>query len=332
MIKKTFLLTGFLCVSTLLAGCKHQADKVTVAVGPAVSATEQLSYQVLQNYGIKQESLNLRQAPFAEALAGVEEGDISLSLGLLGLPAAEVERLQAATGDVKLVSLSDKVIEQLEQQTGYQRFIIPKGSYKFIEEDVPTVAAFAVLMANTQTINDEMGYQLAKVMYEQAPELNHAQAPFMTLEHALNGGEQLPIHPGAKRFYEEQGLTVSLPVAELGQVSSKSEYLVGTGSDGGDYYSLGEELTQQWSQSIPGTNFTNLKSHASLENLTNLETNKLDVGMTVHVAAADALAGRGHFAEKAVDNIAFIGQLYPEVFQAVTRSHYAINGFDDLPH
>lgn len=330
MIKKPFLLTALVCLSTLLAGCEHQTDKITVAVGPAVSATEQLSHQILQNYGIKLDALNLRQERFVDALDGVEEGDIDLSLGLLGLPAEGIERLQAATGDVKLLGLSDEVIAQLEQQTGYRRFVIPKGSYKFVEQDVLTVAAFAVLMANTQTINDEMGYQLAKTMYEQAPELNHAQARFMTLENALKGGEQLPIHPGAKRFYEEQGLTVNLPVAELGKVSSKSEYLVGTGSNGGDYYSLGNELTQQWSQSIPGTSFTNLKSQASLENLANLNDNKLDLGMTVQVAAIDALAGRGHFAEKTITNIAFIGQLYPEVFQAVTRSHYPLNAFDDL--
>ena len=54
------------------------------------------------------------------------------------------------------------------------------------------------------------------------------------------------------------------------------------------------------------------------------------VTMTVQVAAIDALAGRGHFAEKTITNIAFIGQLYPEVFQAVTRSHYPLNAFDDL--
>lgn len=330
MIKKPLLLTVLLSLGTALVGCEHQADQMTLAVGPAASATEQLSHQILQSYGIEQELLHLRQDRFVDALEGVEEGNIDVSLSLLGLPAAGIERLQAATGDVKLLGLSDEVIEQLEQQTDYRRFMIPKGSYKFVEEDVPTVAAFAVLMANTQTINDEMGYQLAKVMYEQATELKHAQAQFMTLDNALNGSEQLTIHPGAKRFYEEQGLTVSLTVAELGKVSSKSDYLVGSGSNGGDYYSLGKELTQQWSQHIPGANFTNLESHASFENLTNLEENKLDLGMAVHVAAADAMAGREQFANQSVDNAAFIGQIYPEVFQAITRSHYGINSFDDL--
>ena len=100
------------------------------------------------------------------------------------------------------------------------------------------------LMGNTDTIDEELGYQLAKIMVENASENTHDQAKQMTLENALRGAEGLLIHPGAKRYYEEQGLTVDNEVAELtaNESNRKSEFILGTGSQGGTYYPLGGEM------------------------------------------------------------------------------------------
>src|SRR5699024_10176756 len=119
------------------------------------------------------------------------------------------------TGDVVMLSLSDEAIEEVEANSDYKRYTIPQDSYEFLDSDVETIAAYAILMANTDTIDEELGYELARIMVESAEEVTHAQAAEMTLENALNGAEGLPIHPGAKRYYEEQGLTVDNPVAEL---------------------------------------------------------------------------------------------------------------------
>src|SRR5690625_5903624 len=45
---------------------------------------------------------------------------------------------------------------------------------------------------------------LAKSMIENADENTHAQAEQITLDNALNGAEDLPMHPGAAKYYEEQ--------------------------------------------------------------------------------------------------------------------------------
>src|SRR5699024_601135 len=133
----------------------------------------------------------------------------------------------------KMINLTDEAIEYMEENSGYLRYTISADAYDFLEEDVETVTAYAILMANTDTIDEETGYELAKSMVENADENTHAQSEHMTLENALAGAEDLPIHPGAKRYYEEQGLTVDNPVADISASETSGDLILGTGSQGG---------------------------------------------------------------------------------------------------
>src|SRR5690606_37369839 len=184
----------------------------------------------------------------------------------------------------------------------------------------------------TDTIDEELGYELAKSMIENASENTHAQAKHMILENALNGSEGLLIHPGAKKYYEEQGLTVYNEVAELTATPAdrKSELTLGTGSQGGTYYPLGGEMANLWNKYIDGINVTNMETGASVENLSSISQGQMDLGMTVHVPALNALNGKADFKDNPVKNAAFIGHIYPEVVQIVTREKTKINSFDDV--
>ncbi|MBO1519486.1 TAXI family TRAP transporter solute-binding subunit [Oceanisphaera pacifica] len=324
-------LSAFIFILLGLSGCDTPNNNINIALGPDASTTQQLSQQVLNSYGVNNDDYNAHFLPFDKALKGLQDGSIDISMSFLGLPTNGIKSLQAATGDVTLLSLPEEVIADIEQHSDYQRFTIPTSSYQFLTKEVSTLTAYAVLMANTQTINDQMGYQLARIMYNAtlAP-LPHAQSHFLSLKYALDGGSHLPIHPGAKRFYEEQGLTVTLPVAQLSAAGAKQEFIFGTGSQGGTYYPLGGELTTRWNEQLPSVNFTNVATQASIENLHSLREGKMDLGMTVNVSAVNALQGKGAFAEQAVENIAFIGQLYPEVFQVVTRKRGDLSSFADI--
>ncbi|WP_252108219.1 MULTISPECIES: TAXI family TRAP transporter solute-binding subunit [unclassified Halomonas] len=314
----------------LLAGCGDESKKPNIAIGPPASTTQGVSQLLFDAYGIGSDKYNTYQEGFGAALDGVQDGNIDISIGILGLPSGSIENLQASSGDVHLMSLSDAAIDYIESNSAYRRFTIPAGSYDFQDEDVETITAYAVLVGNTHTIDEELGYELARLMYEHAEENTHAQSTFMTLENALNGAEGLPIHPGAKRYYEEQGLTVDNPVATLDDISPKSEYVLGTGSQGGTYYPLGGEMATIWNRYLDGQNFTNIETGASIENLVSIRDDRMDLGMTVHAPAQDANAGRGEFESGAIDNVAFIGHIYPEVIQVVTRESSGIESLDEL--
>ncbi|MFS0688577.1 TAXI family TRAP transporter solute-binding subunit [Sporosarcina sp. 179-K 8C2 HS] len=323
-----FMLLGALLVLSACGG----GGKKNIAIGPPASETNNVSKIILGAYGIDDGDYKAFQEGFGAAADGVQDGNIDISIGILGLPAASIESLQASTGDVKMISLSDDAIAKIEAESGYKRFTIPKESYDFLTEDVQTVTAYAILMGNTDTIDEELGYELAKSMIENASENTHAQAKQMILENALNGAEGLLIHPGAKKYYEEQGLTVNNDVAELtaAQGKRKTELTLGTGSQGGTYYPLGGEMANLWNKYIDGINVTNMETGASVENLSSISKGQMDLGMTVHVPALNALNGKADFEGNPVKNAAFIGHIYPEVVQIVTREKMKINGFEDL--
>ncbi|PRY62719.1 hypothetical protein B0H98_1105 [Vreelandella songnenensis] len=318
-----------LSAGLLLAGCSSDS-KPNIAIGPPASTTQSVSQLLFDAYGIDSDKYNTYQEGFGAALDGVQDGNIDISIGILGLPSGSIENLQASSGDVRLIGLSDAAIDYIEANSAYRRFTIPAGSYDFQNEDVETITAYAVLVGNTNTIDEALGYELARLMHEHAEENTHAQSAFMTLENALNGSEGLPIHPGAKRYYEEQGLTVDNPVAELGDIESKREYVLGTGSQGGTYYPLGGEMATIWNRYLEGQNFTNIETGASIENLVSIRDDSMDLGMTVHAPAQDAVEGRGEFESGAIDNVAFIGHIYPEVIQVVTRERSNIESLSDL--
>lgn len=317
-------------LALLVAACS--GGKPNIAIGPPASETSSVSKLILDAYGITDDDYKAYQEGFGDAADGVQDGNIDISIGILGLPAASIESLQNSAGDVVMMSLSDDAISYIEENSGYRRHTIPKDTYDFLDSDVETVTAYAILMGSTDTIDDELGYELAKIMIENASENTHAQAKQMILENALNGAEGLPIHPGAKRYYEEQGLTIDNPVAELTADKSnrKNDFILGTGSQGGTYYPLGGEMASIWNKHIEGFNLTNTETGASVENLSSIRDGNMDLGMSVHVPALQAVNGEAAFEGHEVPNAAFIGHIYPEVIQIVTRKSSNIKSLDDV--
>ncbi|CAM3264621.1 TAXI family TRAP transporter solute-binding subunit [Filibacter tadaridae] len=324
------LVIGVLLMILTLSACGSGTKNI--AIGPPASETNNVSKLILEAYGIEDGDFKAYQEGFGDAADGVQDGNIDISIGILGLPAASIESLQASAGDVKMLSLSDEAIAHIEKNSGYKRLTIPKETYDFLKEDVETVTAYAILLGNTDTIDEELGYEIAKSMIENASENTHAQAKQMTLENALRGAEGLLIHPGAKRYYEEQGLTVDNEVAKLTADASnrKEEFILGTGSQGGTYYPLGGEMANLWNKYIDKVNVTNTETGASVENLSSIRDGHMDLGMSVHVPAQQALAGEADFKGNEVKNAAFIGHIYPEVIQIVTREKFKIKSFDDV--
>lgn len=328
MKKKRFLSIIVVGLALFLSACGGGGD-TDIAIGPPASETNSLSQAILEAYDIGEDDYTEYQEGFGDAADEVQDGNIDISIGILGMPAGNIENLQASTGDVKLLDLSGDVIESVEQDTGYEAFTIPSDTYEFMENDVETVAAYAILMGNTNTIDEDLGYELAKSMIENADENTHAQAEQMTLDNALNGAEDLPMHPGAAKYYEEQGLDFDNPIAELDVDEEKTEYVLGTGSQGGTYYPLGGEMVNIWNDHLDGS-FTNTETGASVENLATIRENDMDLGMTVHVPANDAINGEGDFEDNEVDNAAFIGHIYPEIVQIITRENTDIDSFEDV--
>jgi TRAP transporter TAXI family solute receptor len=86
--------------------------------------------------------------------------------------------------------------------------VIPADTYKGVSEDATTVSVRATLIASNDVSEDAV-YELLKAMFDNQKDLiaGHAKFEFLNLEDAVKG-ISVPFHPGAKKYFEEQGIKV----------------------------------------------------------------------------------------------------------------------------
>lgn len=85
--------------------------------------------------------------------------------------------------------------------------MIPKGTYPFMEKDYPTVRQWVALLAGSQT-SDETVYKYVKAVGDNEDRVQKVGGSLSTFKAAnmADNPANLPIHPGALRYYKEKGL------------------------------------------------------------------------------------------------------------------------------
>lgn len=178
------------------------------APGSTGSTPEVESSIILPAYGINYpDDINANFVGFTEAIDLMRNKQIDGALIQAGLPTAAVTEM-TSTADGKLIGIEPEIRKQLmEEYPWYSEMTIPAGTYENQEEDVDTLAIKMMLMADA-SVDEETIYQMTKVFWENLDQLEatHAIVKQMEIENAVTELAGIPLHDGAKRYYEEQGL------------------------------------------------------------------------------------------------------------------------------
>jgi uncharacterized protein len=178
-----------------------------VAIGPAGSGTQATAKKILEAYGINDGDYEAFQEGFGDAKSKLQDGVIDAAFGYLGSPASSIDELYAVTKDVKFLEITGKDVKKVEELTGDEAYEIPAGTYSWLEEPVQTISAYAILVASTDQISEDLGYELTKALFENNDAFTHQQASHITKENALKGSNGLELHPGAKKYFDEVGIS-----------------------------------------------------------------------------------------------------------------------------
>ena len=180
----------------------------TVSVGDAGSGTEFNAEQILGAYDLSFDDINVVNASFGDSADSLKDGKIDAAFIVAGAPTTAVVDL-ATTKDVKLVQLDDEHIQTLQNSYDfYTKTVIPAGTYKGVDEDATTVSVRATLIASNDVSEDAV-YELLKAMFDNQKDLiaGHAKFEFLNVEDAVKG-ISVPFHPGAVKYFGEQGIEV----------------------------------------------------------------------------------------------------------------------------
>ncbi|WP_350559236.1 TAXI family TRAP transporter solute-binding subunit [Psychrobacter sp. CAL346-MNA-CIBAN-0220] len=192
-------------VSTKGSGIKNIEDLrgKRFAVGDQGSGTEVNARTLLEGFGMTYDDVEVDYLGFADAADAMKAGKIDAAFFSSGLPNSSLLELEQGL-DLQVVSINqDKLKELIKTKPYFKTFEIPAGTYGN-ETAVPTAAIMNALLVRSE-LSEADGYKLTKTLFDNLEGLRnaHQAAADISLDTAQQG-MVAPIHPGAKRYYDEQ--------------------------------------------------------------------------------------------------------------------------------
>ncbi|MDZ5697247.1 TAXI family TRAP transporter solute-binding subunit [Chelativorans sp. M5D2P16] len=175
-----------------------------LSVGAPASGTELNARRIFDAMGMSYDDLaQTEYLPFGESVELIKNRQLDATLQSAGLGVASIKDL-ALSVPVTMVAVPEEVAETLGAP--FISATIPAGTYEGQEQDVPTLAITNILVTHSD-VSEEVAYEMTKQLFENLDELTAAHSAARAIS-AENGpqGVPVPLHPGAERYYKEQGL------------------------------------------------------------------------------------------------------------------------------
>ena len=124
---------------------------------------------------------------------------------------AAVTQLFAQMGaeKVKVLDFTEEQLASIHEKFPiWNRFVVKAGTYPGQENDIQTISQPNFLAARPD-LSEETVYKITKTIYENLSFLHgiHKATLAMSLERAISG-LPVPLHPGAAKYYQEQGIEI----------------------------------------------------------------------------------------------------------------------------
>jgi len=178
-----------------------------VVVGPPASSSAIMGWNVLNAAGLKEGDVEALQISFEEGATALADGNVDVLFVMSAAPNSQILNL-SATKDIRLISLDGDLQNKVVEEFGYYgKTTLAAGMYENQDADVETLSLPTMIFANAD-VSEEVAYEFTKMIYENLPQVHefHAMAKDIALEEAVD--IPIPMHPGAKKYFEEKGLDV----------------------------------------------------------------------------------------------------------------------------
>jgi TRAP transporter TAXI family solute receptor len=188
-------------------------QKVTDLKGKAITTQprgntgELITQQLLKAHGMSYNDVKVSHVSYTDSVEQMKDGHAhAFTLGT-AIPSGAVMDLASAR-DVKLLDLSGSLPEMKKMNPGYTLVTIPKDTYPKQDQDVKVIGYATHLVASCN-LPEDVVYKMTKAVADNVSSLaatSKALSGLTPKDMAEDIG--VPFHPGAARFYKEQGISV----------------------------------------------------------------------------------------------------------------------------
>lgn len=142
-----------------------------------------------------------------EQASALCDNQIDATVYTVGHPSGVVQEA-TTTCDVVIIGADDEQVRSLVEESSYYRAsTIPIGIYKGNQGEVNSFAVVATLVTHSG-VPEQVIYALVKAVFDDFDTFKGLHPAFagLTPEAMVREALTAPLHPGARRFYEEKGL------------------------------------------------------------------------------------------------------------------------------
>ncbi len=164
------------------------------------------SQRLLKLYGMTYDDVKVQFMNFEDAASQFIDGHLDVLMFVtLPFPFAQVINVNSQR-QIRLISIPDDKVAQLTKFRGVEAYTLPTGLYKGVDYSVKGIAVRAHIVVRDD-MPDDLAYAIVKTIAE-----NYSRYPTVlrSMKYALleDMGRDvgIPLHPGALKYYKEQGL------------------------------------------------------------------------------------------------------------------------------
>ena len=182
-----------------------------VGIAQAGSGTQIAVELILKAHGITRDDIEEAELNNSQSAERLADGQLDAYFYAAGTPVSAMIQLDSTKG-MDLYSFTEEEVTASNTAVPYYvPSTIMSGVYPGVQYDVNTVAVNGILVTSAKQ-DEELIYEITKALWSDTSrkllDNGHAKGKVITLETALDGieGLDVPLHPGAERFYKEAGM------------------------------------------------------------------------------------------------------------------------------
>ena len=180
-------------------------DGARIGFGPAASTSDTYFPAMLETLGVNFER---RNGGWSDLGGQLQDGLLDVVAFAAGIPIPAVSQLEVQT-DVNIIEFTEEELATVLDNYPVAEFTIPASTYTTLEEDARAVAMWNFAIAGCDLPEDFI-YEVTKATMENNDRMRdvHRSAETSIPENIVHNNV-LPFHPGAARWYEENGYDIS---------------------------------------------------------------------------------------------------------------------------
>ena len=180
-----------------------------VSIGAPGSGVYFNALDVLAAAGLTVDDIQPQYMSFGDSTDGLKDGKIQAAFIVAGAPTPAITELATTKAECRLVPIDGDIAAKLMANNDfYTAYTIPAGTYPNQDADVTTVTVKATLIVDAKASEDAV-YAITAAIFGNIDAITaeHGKGAELSLENATTG-MAAPFHPGAAKYFAEQGITV----------------------------------------------------------------------------------------------------------------------------